>query len=147
MRVRRLGPGMELEVLRAGFLFEDNPELSAVREYLADERNLFLVAYEGSEAVGFLRGTRLDQLHTRRKQMMLNEVGVDEKYRRRSIGRALLTALLKDCRELGFEEVFVYVDPTNVPAVRLFLATGGLPETETDRLFVYRLHSDIEFPV
>lgn len=147
MRVRRLGPGMELEVLRAGYLFQDTPELTAVREFLADDRNLFLMAYEGSETVGALRGARLDQLHSRRKQMFLQEIAVDERLRRRGIARGLMTALLRDCRELGFEEVIVYVDPTNVPAVRLYLATGGLPERETDRMFVYRLHSDIESPL
>jgi ribosomal protein S18 acetylase RimI-like enzyme len=147
MRVRRLAPGTELEILRAGYLMEEPPELSAARALLSDDRNVFLMAYEGSDAVGFLRATELTQLRSKRKQMFIHEVGVDEKYRRRGVGRGLLTSLLRDCRELGFEEVVIYVDPGNVPAVRLFLTTGALPEAAANRMFVYRLHSDIETPV
>jgi ribosomal protein S18 acetylase RimI-like enzyme len=147
MRVRRLGPGAELEVLHAAHLMDETPDLAAARTYLADDRNVLLVAYEGSEAVGFLRGTELSQLRSKRKQMFLYEIAVDESFRRRGIGKALISSLIKDCRELGFEEVFVFVDATNAPAVRLYLTTGGLPETAADRMFVYRLHSDIESPV
>ncbi len=147
MRVRQLGPGTELEVLRSAYLLEEPPELSAAKAYLADDRNVFLVAYEGSEAVGFLCGTALTQLRSKRKRFVLHELAVDEKFRRRGVGKALINSLLRDCRELGFEEVFATVDPTNGPAVRLFLTTGGLPESAAERMFVYRLHSDIESPI
>lgn len=147
MRVRRLGPGSELEVLRAAYLLEETPELAAVKAYLSDGRNVLLLAYEGSEPVGFLRGTELTQLRSKRKQLFLHEIAVGESFRRRGVGKALVTALLRDCRELGFEEVIVYVDPTNAPAVRLYLTTGALPEVTANRMFVYRLHSDIESPV
>jgi len=144
MRVRRVGPGAALEVLRAANLLDEPPELAAVRAYLSDERNVFLLAYEGSEAVGFLRGTGLGQLRSKRKQMFLYEIGVDERFRRRGIGKALIAWLLRDCRELGFEEVFAFTDPANVPAVRLYRSTGAVTETPADRMFVYPLHSDIE---
>jgi len=147
MRVRRLGPGTELEILRAGYLFEQDPELSAARSYLADSHNVFLMAYEGSEAVGMLRGTEVSQLYSKRKQMLVHEIAVDERLRRRGIGKGLITYLLRECRELGFAEVLLYVDPTNAATVRLCLTTGALPESEANRLFVYRLHSDIEGPI
>ncbi|MGA7476838.1 MAG: GNAT family N-acetyltransferase [Thermoplasmata archaeon] len=147
MRVRRMDPGTELEVLRLGHLLEEPPELSAVRAYLSDDRNVFLTAYEGSEAVGFLRGTTLTQLRSKRKRFFLEGIAVEESFRRRGVGKALITSLLRDCRELGFEDVFVTVDPTNAPAVRLYLTTGALPEVAAERMFVYRLHSDIESPV
>jgi ribosomal protein S18 acetylase RimI-like enzyme len=142
-----MDPGTELEVLRSGHLLEEPPELSAVRAYLSDDRNVFLAAYEGSEAVGFLRGTALTQLRSKRKRFFLEEIAVEESFRRRGAGKALITSLLRDCRELGFEDVFVTVDPTNAPAVRLYLTTGALPEVAAERMFVYRLHSDIESPV
>ncbi|MGD1099627.1 MAG: GNAT family N-acetyltransferase [Thermoplasmata archaeon] len=147
MRVRRLGPGTELDVLRGAHLLQETPELSAARAFLADERNVLLAAYEGSETVGLLRGTELTQLRSKRKQMFIHEIAVDERFRRRGVGKALVTSLLRECRELGFEEVLVSVDPTNSPAVRLYLTTGALPEEVAERLFVYRLHSDIESPV
>ncbi len=118
-----------------------------MRAYLSDDRNVFLTAYEGSEAVGFLRGTTLTQLRSKRKRFFLEGIAVEESFRRRGVGKALITSLLRDCRELGFEDVFVTVDPTNAPAVRLYLTTGALPEVAAERMFVYRLHSDIESPV
>jgi len=147
MRVRRLVPGDELVILRAAHLFEENPEISAVRSYLADERNVLLAAFEGSDVVGVLRGTELLQLKSRRKQMFLYELMVDEPFRRRGIGTAMIEALLRDCRERGFGEVFVLTDPGNATAVRLFQSTGALTETPADRMYVYPLHTALEPPV
>jgi len=147
MRVRRLVPGDEFVVLRAGHLFEDSPDLAAVRVYLADDRNVLLFAFEGSEAVGFLRGTELHQLSTRRKQLFLYDIGVDEPFRRRGVATALIKSLLQDCRERGFEEAFVLTDPANEAAVHLYRSTGALTETNADRLFVYPLHTALEPPV
>jgi len=144
MRVRRLGSGAEVEVLRASHLLDEPPDVAAVRAYLADSRNVFLIAYEGSEAIGFLRGTELGQLRSKRKQMFLYEIGVDENLRRRGVGTALIQALLRDCRDLGFAEVFVFTDPANEAAVRLYRGTGAVTETPADRMYVYPLHSDIE---
>ena len=147
MRVRRLVPGDELAVLHAGHLFEENPELAAVRTFLGDDRNTLLFAFEGSDAIGFLRGTALLQLTTRRKQMFLYEIAVDESFRRKGVGTALIKFLLQDCRENGFEEAFVLTDPANVAAVELYRSTGALTETAADRMFVYPLHSGLEPPV
>ena len=148
MRVRRLLPGDELAVIHAGYLFDrDVPDLTAVRAYLADPRNVFLMAFEGSEALGFLRGTELLQITTRRKQMFLYEIAVDEDFRRHGIGKALITTLLRDCRERGFSEAFVLTDPANQAAVALYRATGGTTETPADRMFVFPLHSGLEPPV
>jgi len=148
MRVRRLLPGDELAVLHAGYLFGDSPpNLAAVRSYLADTRNILLFAFEGSEALGFLWGTELLQLSSRRKQMFLYEIGVDEDFRRHGIGKALITTLLRDCRDRGFAEVFVFTDPSNVAAVELYRSTGAVTETPADRMFVFQLHSGLEPPV
>lgn len=141
MNVRRLGVGAESELLHATHLFDEPPDATAVRAYLADERSIFLLAYEGSEAIGFLRGTELLQLRSPRKQMFLYEVSVKESFRRRGVGTALVRSLLKDCRDLGFEEVFVLTDPANEAAVSLFRSTGAVTETPADRMFVYSLQS------
>jgi ribosomal protein S18 acetylase RimI-like enzyme len=139
LRVERVAPGGESEVLRAAGLFDEPPTLAAVKEYLADPRNLFLLALVGRQPVGFLRATELRQLHTNRRQMFLYEVSVAEGSRRRGVGRALLDRLLSHCRGADFEEVFVLTDPANVPAVRLYRSAGGVTETPADRMFVFRL--------
>jgi len=142
MTVVRFAPGEEGEVLRASPLFDEPPDPIAVRTYLQDNRNVFLLAYAGDTPVGFLRGTELGQLKTERKQMFLYEITVDEKSRRRGVGRELIQWLLRHCRERGFEEVFVLADPANEAAVTLYRSTGAVTETPADRMFVYQLLSE-----
>jgi aminoglycoside 3-N-acetyltransferase I len=141
MRVRRLVRGEEGEVLRAAHLFDEPPDPSAVRSYLEDNRDVFLLACEGDEPVGFLRGTELGQLKSQRKQMFLYEIAVEENSRRRGIGRELVEWLLRHCAERGFEEIFVFTDPANQAAVMLYRSTGAVTETPADRMFVYHLRS------
>jgi ribosomal protein S18 acetylase RimI-like enzyme len=138
-RVRRLRRGDEARVLGAAPLFDDPPVPSAVRAYLADRANVFFLAADGTRAVGFLRGTGLRQLHGRKRQMFLYEVAVARSHRRHGVGSALVAALLRYCRRRGFEEVFVFTNPRNTAAVRLYRGTGGRTETSADRMFVYRL--------
>jgi ribosomal protein S18 acetylase RimI-like enzyme len=139
MRIRRLGPGDEAEIVRAAPLFDERPNPDAARAYLEEDRNVFLLAEQSGTAVGFLRATELGQLKSCRKQMFLYEIGVDPSFRRRGIGRDLVLWLLGYCRERRFEEAFVFTDPANEAAVGLYRSTGGVTETPADRMYVYRL--------
>jgi ribosomal protein S18 acetylase RimI-like enzyme len=142
MEIRRLGPGDEFEVVRGAYLFDEPPDPTAVRSYLADERNVLLLAYDEEAPVGFLRGTELDQLKWPRKQMFLYEIEVAPGFRRQGVGKELIETLLQWCRERDLEEVFVFTDPANEAAVRLYRSTGAVTETPADRMFVYRLAGD-----
>lgn len=134
-----------MAVVRADHLFDHGrPDPVAVRSYLADLRNVLLFAFEGSEALGYLRATELEQLTTRRKQMFLYEIAVGAASRRHGVGKALVNSLLNDCRERGFEEAFVLTDPANVAAVALYRSTGAITETPADRMYVYPLHPRLE---
>jgi ribosomal protein S18 acetylase RimI-like enzyme len=140
VRIRRLGAEEAPAVLAAASLFDRPPLEDPTRAYLADPRNVFLLATAGREPVGFLRGTELGQLDSPRKQMFLYEVGVAESHRRQGIGARLVNELLRYCEERGFEEVFVFTDdPGNVAAERLYRSTGAVTESAGDRMFVYRL--------
>jgi GNAT superfamily N-acetyltransferase len=139
VRIRRLGTGDEKTVLRSSYLFDTPPVQSAVRSYLADARNVFLIAERDGAATGFLRGTELGQLSSRRRQMFLYEIAVAGPHRRRGIGRALVLSLLEYCRARRFDEVFVFTDPANTAAVRLYRSTGAVTETPADRMYVYPL--------
>jgi ribosomal protein S18 acetylase RimI-like enzyme len=140
LRIERLGPGQEGELLRAPQLFDEPPAPVAVRRYLAEPRNVFLMGYDGSRPVGFLRGTELDRIDTLRRQMFLYEIAVDEPYRRRGVGTALIARLREICKARGLVEIFVFTDdPDNVAAARLYRSTGAVTETRGDRMYVYRL--------
>jgi len=139
MDIKRLGPEQLDELLAANSLFDAPADRSAARDYLADERNVFFLAVEGPRPVGFLRGTALRQVHSRKDQMFLYEIAVADDRRRAGVGRALIGAFLDYCTTHGFEEAFVFTDPGNVAAVGLYRATGAVTETAADRMFVYRL--------
>ncbi len=139
--VRRLGPRQFATLRQAAHLFDRPMDARAARAYLKDRRNVLLVAYDGPAAVGFLRGTQLGRLDSSRGQMFLYEIGVLPVARRRGFGRRLVEALLRYCRDRGFQEVFVLTDPRNTAAAGLYRSTGARPETRADRMFVYRLRS------
>jgi ribosomal protein S18 acetylase RimI-like enzyme len=139
LEIRRLTPADVEEVLRVPELFDEAPDPEAVRRYLADVRNVFLLAYDGARAVGFLRGSELGQLKSTRTQMFLYEIEVLAPFRQRGIGGELVRWLLQYARVAGMEEVFVFTDPANDPAVALYRSTGAITETPADRMFVYRL--------
>ena len=139
MRVSRLTSRGVARLLRARSLFDVAPSNRDARAYLRDPRNVFFLATEAGQPLGFLRGTALRQLHSDRPQMFLYEIGVAAPHRRRGVGRALIRALLAYCRRHSFEEVFVLTEPRNEAAVRLYRSTGAVTETSGDRMFVYRL--------
>ncbi|MCI4336430.1 MAG: GNAT family N-acetyltransferase [Thermoplasmata archaeon] len=138
-KIVRLRSGQEAEVVRAAHLFDEPPDPTAIRDYLDDDRNVFYLAFEVGRPVGFLRGSGLGQLKSTRRQMFLYEIAVDPPHRRQGVARLLIEALLQYCRARGFEEVFVFTDPSNDPAVGLYRTTGAVTETPADRMFVYRL--------
>ncbi len=139
VQVMRLGAGGIGDLLALTELFDHPLDKVAAREYLARPENLLLVAYRSGRPVGYLRGTALRQLHTRRPQMFLYEIAVLPRHQRQGVGRTLVEALLAYCRTNDFEEAFVLTDdPANVAAHGLYLATGGVTETVGERMYVYR---------
>lgn len=136
-RARSTGAFRLAEV--AKHLLDEPANRAALKAYLLDRRNIFLLACMDGTAVGFLRATSLGQLHTHRPQMFLYEVGVARRFRRQGVGRALIERLLDYCRRHRFDEVFVFTDPANRAAVSLYRGTGAVTETPQDRMFVYRL--------
>lgn len=139
MEIRQLTAGDADWVVRADPLFDDPTDRRAAVRYLADPANVFLLALDGERPIGFLRGTALGQLKTRRRQMFLYEIAVAPSHQRRGVARSLIARLLAYSRARHFEEAFVFTDPANAAAVALYRTTGGVTETPADRMFVYRL--------
>lgn len=146
MRIRALQARDAHLLTRANALFDDPTDPVAATRYLADRANLFLLALDDGEPVGFLRGTGLRQLSTRRRQMFLYEIAVAPSHQRRGIARALIERMLRYCRARHFDEVFVFTDPSNGPAVGLYRSTGAVTETPADRMFVYSLRRPAAHP-
>jgi ribosomal protein S18 acetylase RimI-like enzyme len=111
--VRRLGPGDEDVVRRLA----EGPPQSAL---LADDRTVFVAAFDGEEPVGFAFGYSLPRRHGNPAIFFVYEVDVDERYQRQGIGRRLLQELLA-----GQHEAFVLTEPGNDAANALYASLGG----------------------
>ena len=112
--IRRLAPGDE-EVVRR--LAEHEPQTAL----LADDRTVFVAAFDGDDPVGFAFGYVLPRRHGKPTGMFVYELGVDEPYRRRGIGRRLMQELLA-----GREEAYVLTEPENEAANALYASLGGV---------------------
>lgn len=109
-----------------------------LREFLADDRHHIVVAIDGTTVVGMVSG--FHYVHPdKRPELFVNELGVTSSHRRRGIGRRLIEALLERGRELGCTEAWVGTELDNLPARRLYEATGGREDDQPFALYTYRL--------
>ncbi len=116
--IRRLGPGDEAVVRR---LAEHEPQTAL----LADDRTVFLAAFQGGEPVGFAFGYVLPRRHGDPSILFVYELDVDEAQRRQGIGRRLMVELGRIARSLGAPAGFVLTDPDNAAANALYHSLGG----------------------
>ena len=145
--VRRLGP-MDSMVLarlarengRFGHA-ADRPPLEPLnppdaRTFLADERTMCLVAFDGHDPVGFLYACELYRRHTLLSHLCLYEIGVAEDHRDMGIGDKLMTALGEQARKRGIHHGFVVTNASNREAMALYTGFGGVRGHDDDVVFV-----------
>lgn len=137
IETRRLGAGDEAEVFQTGHLF-DGLEPSAIAEFLNSPSDHLLLAYLDGEAVGSLIAHELLRLDGP-PEMLLYEIGTDERFQRRGVARALIEALKTLARKRGCRGIFVPTNASNFPAMALYESTGGKREAQDDVIFVYDL--------
>jgi aminoglycoside 3-N-acetyltransferase I len=113
--IRRLGPEDEGVVER---LATREPQTAL----LADERTIFVAALDGDEPVGFAFGYELPRRHGEPANVFVYELEVDERFRRRGIGRRLLAELLR----IGGAPAYVLTEPDNDAANALYAELGGV---------------------
>jgi GNAT superfamily N-acetyltransferase len=77
-------------------------------------------------------------LDRRGAEVLLYEIGVEEPFQRRGVGRALVEEAKRWAAELAADELWVLTEDDNVPARALYAATGGREETGFT-MFVYGL--------
>jgi ribosomal protein S18 acetylase RimI-like enzyme len=139
MHVERLAAVDTGKLVAASRLFDEPIDEVAAARYLSAPENALLVAYVGDEPAGFVRGTILHQLSTTRRQMFLYEIGVDDRFQRQGIGRALIQAMAGLARQEDCAEMFVFTNRSNSAAMRLYETTGGITEADDEQMFVYYL--------
>ena len=118
LTVRRLGPGDEDVVRR---LADGVPQVAL----LADERTIFLAAFQGDQPIGFVFGYELPRRDGEPSMLFVYELDVDAACRRQGIATRLMTELERIARSRGITEGFVLAEPDNAPANTLYESLGG----------------------
>jgi ribosomal protein S18 acetylase RimI-like enzyme len=125
-------PGAEGRVKEAEHLFDHSVDLEATRRFLEDEANHLLIAYVEGRPAGFVSGTELTHPDHPQPELFLNELGVDEAFRGRGIGRALVPKLWELAQSRGCRGMWVLTDDANPAALKVYAAAGGtrLPDDQ-----------------
>ena len=119
MHIASLGPGDEQRVHDAAHLFDERPREDAIARFLADANHHLLIAYDDGTPAGFVSGVEVTH-PDKGTEMFLYELGVDERFRRRGIARALLRELAAVARERGCYGMFVLTDDWNDAALATY---------------------------
>ena len=122
-------PGDDGLVAAASHLFDGPARPDAVARFLAADGHHLLVASEDGRPVGFVSGVEVTH-PDKGTEMFLYELAVDEPFRRRGIGRALVERLAALARELGCYGMWVVTDHDNEAARATYEGTGAVPEAE-----------------
>jgi ribosomal protein S18 acetylase RimI-like enzyme len=124
MEIRALGPGDDAAVVAAEHLFDGPARADATARFLGEPGSHLLVAYEDGEPAGFVSGVEVTH-PDKGTEMFLYELAVDEAYRRRGYGRALIEALAVLARERGCVGMFVFVDDDNDAGRAAYRSAAG----------------------
>ncbi|MFD0541895.1 GNAT family N-acetyltransferase [Streptomyces mexicanus] len=104
-----------------------SPLPEATERFLADERHHLLIAYVDDAPAGMVTGVEMTH-PDKGTEMFLYELGVDEPFRGRGVGRALASALADLARERNCYGMWVITDEDNVAARATYCRAGGVPE-------------------
>jgi ribosomal protein S18 acetylase RimI-like enzyme len=110
----------------AGHLFDSAPLPEPTRRFLSDDRHHLLVAYLDSVPAGFVTGVEMTH-PDKGTEMFIYELGVDEPFQARGVGKALVAALGDLARERGCYGMWVVTDGGNAAALATY-RTGSVPE-------------------
>jgi aminoglycoside 3-N-acetyltransferase I len=100
------------------------PEDAYLREVLARENIIALVAVEAGRVVGGAVAYELDKLEQARREHYLYDLAVAKDYRRRGIATALIRRLQEVARQRGAWVVYVQADRGDDPAIALYEKLG-----------------------
>jgi ribosomal protein S18 acetylase RimI-like enzyme len=114
--------------MAAAHLFDGPARADATRRFLAAPGHHLLVAYEEGRAVGFVSGVEMTH-PDKGTEMFLYELAVDEAWRRRGIGTALVEALAETARAAGCYGMWVVTDEDNAAARATYEGRGACPES------------------
>jgi ribosomal protein S18 acetylase RimI-like enzyme len=82
-------------------------------------RELSYVSHDGKDIIGFLLSTLLAD-----GSVLILNIAVDERYRKRGIGGVMIDRLVSDSYRSGYRQILLAVTSTNYDAIRLYEHKG-----------------------
>jgi ribosomal protein S18 acetylase RimI-like enzyme len=123
-------------------VFDEPVRPDLVKRFLATPNYRIFVALDGDLVVGMCTG--FTHFHPDKdEEFFVNELGVDDSYRRRGIGERLLRAILAEAKSMGCPDVWIGTETDNAPALALYRKL--LREGDTEELsviFTYEFQKD-----
>ncbi|AXE21950.1 AAC(3)-I family aminoglycoside 3-N-acetyltransferase (plasmid) [Runella rosea] len=111
------------DVLETDMVTKAQPE--HLCRLLARSDFIVFVARFANQVIGGLTAYILPQYHSEKPVVYLYDIAVGTTYQGQGVGTKLLTQLMKYCRNLGMEELFVQADREDSQAIDFYRATGG----------------------
>jgi ribosomal protein S18 acetylase RimI-like enzyme len=111
-------------VCAASHLFDEEARPSWVERFFDQPNHHLCIAYEGGEPAGFVSGVEMAH-PDKGAEMFLYELGVDEGFQGRGIGKALVAALAERARQRGCYGMWVLTDEDNPAALATYDSAGA----------------------
>lgn len=129
VHLRWLASGDDDLLHRASGLFDEPVEGPWVTRFLAQAGHHLCLASVGAQPVGFVSG--IEMTHPDKgTEMFLYELGVDEAFRGRGIGTALVEALADRARALGCTGMWLLTERDNEAAMATYRRAGAAEESD-----------------
>jgi ribosomal protein S18 acetylase RimI-like enzyme len=116
-------------VVAAEHLFDGPAMREAAERFLSEPTAHLCLAYEDEEPAGFVSGVEMTH-PDKGTELFLYELGVDERFRRRGIGTALVRALAERARERGCYGMWVLTDRVNEAGLATYRRAGAVEESD-----------------
>lgn len=112
------------------------PSDEYLRKLLNKDDLHVLVAIVNKQLVGGLTAFELPMYKEEVNEIFLYEIAVEPLYRKMGVATVLIEELKNICRKKGVKEMYVGTATDNIPAMKLYKATGGVAD-EKIAWFVY----------
>jgi ribosomal protein S18 acetylase RimI-like enzyme len=112
------------EVVAAAQLFDEAPTAELTATFFGQPNHHLAIAYVDDAPAGFVSGVEITH-PDKRTEMFLYELGVDDAFRGRGIGKALVAALRDRAIERGCRGMWVLTDHENEAALATYRSAGA----------------------
>jgi ribosomal protein S18 acetylase RimI-like enzyme len=119
-----MGPSDVALVVEAATLFDEPPTAELTAKFFAQPNHHLAIAYVDDAPAGFVSGVEITH-PDKRTEMFLYELGVDDAFRGRGIGKALVAALRDRATERGCRGMWVLTGDDNAAALATYRSAGA----------------------